>query len=133
MYLTQTTLHLSAIRNSILRTSEGWRAQKPVAAREGVIAMAYEGKYGDGWDRFLQMAKYFIYSPSAALYTCPLAMSDGASRLIEVYGDQDLKQNAFKRLISRDPKTVITSGQWMTEVITQVLYSSLPLHCQSHY
>ncbi|TPX33038.1 hypothetical protein SmJEL517_g03971 [Synchytrium microbalum] len=101
-------------RVDILRTAEGWRAQKPVAAREGVISMAYEGRYGE-FDRFLQMAKYFIYSPSSALYTCPLAMTDGAARLIELYGDKELKENAFRKLTSRDPNTFITSGQWMTE------------------
>lgn len=42
-------------------------------------------------------------------------MTDGAARLIEVYGDDALKANAYRRLTSRDPKQFWTSGQWMTE------------------
>jgi len=42
-------------------------------------------------------------------------MSDGAARLIEVYGDEYLKEHAYKHLIARDPTKFKTSGQWMTE------------------
>ena len=42
-------------------------------------------------------------------------MTDGAARLIEVYGDDFLKENAYKYLISRNPEDFKTSGQWMTE------------------
>ena len=34
--------------------------------------------------RLHQMAKNYLYSPSSGLYSCPLAMTDGAARLIEV-------------------------------------------------
>ena len=89
--------------------------------------MAYEGKYGE-LDRFLQFAKYYIYSPSAALYTCPLAMTDGAARLIEVYGDKEMKDTLFKKIISRDPKEFITFGQWMARfniVVPSLILRSL--------
>lgn len=35
--------------------------------------------------RVYQMAKIFLYAPSAGLYTCPLAMTDGAAKVIEVW------------------------------------------------
>src|SRR5690606_18330955 len=47
--------------------------------------------------------------------SCPLAMTDGAARAIELYGSESHKNKAFKNLISRDPKKFWTSGQWMTE------------------
>jgi alkylation response protein AidB-like acyl-CoA dehydrogenase len=57
----------------------------------------------------------YLYTASSAIYTCPLAMTDGAARLIEMYGDDFLKEHAYKGLISRNPETFKTSGQWMTE------------------
>jgi alkylation response protein AidB-like acyl-CoA dehydrogenase len=42
-------------------------------------------------------------------------MTDGAARLIELYGDDFLKENAYKGLTSRNPTEFKTSGQWMTE------------------
>lgn len=34
--------------------------------------------------RLHQFSKLFLFSPSSGLYSCPLAMTDGAARLIEV-------------------------------------------------
>lgn len=34
--------------------------------------------------RVFQMSKLFIFSPSSGLYTCPLAMTDGAAKVIQV-------------------------------------------------
>ena len=31
------------------------------------------------------MAKTYLWGPSSGLYSCPLAMTDGAAMLIEVY------------------------------------------------
>ncbi|MHA1989569.1 MAG: acyl-CoA dehydrogenase family protein [Candidatus Hodarchaeales archaeon] len=94
--------------------SEGWQELDEVSAEEGLVAIGYERKYGD-LSRIYQFAKLYLFTPSSAVYTCPLAMTDGAARLIEVYGDDELKDTAYKRLISRDPAEFWTSGQWMTE------------------
>ena len=58
--------------------------------------------------------KLFLYSPSSGLYSCPLAMTDGAAKTAEA-GRLDLPHGAFARLTSRDPDRFWTSGQWMTE------------------
>src|SRR5437868_11228698 len=42
-------------------------------------------------------------------------MTDGATRAIELYGDDYLKSKPYKHLINRDPHSFWTSGQWMTE------------------
>jgi hypothetical protein len=34
--------------------------------------------------RLYQMAKLYLYAPSSGLYGCPLAMTDGAAKSIEV-------------------------------------------------
>ena len=97
-----------------IRVAQGWKNLEKAAAEEGLVAIGYERKYAE-FSRLYQFAKLYLYTPSSAIYTCPLAMTDGAARLIEVYGDDDLKQHAFKYLTSRNPAEFKTSGQWMTE------------------
>jgi len=85
--------------------SDGWQELEEVSAEEGLVAIGYERKYGD-LSRVYQFAKLYLFTPSSAVFTCPLAMSDGAIRLIEVYGDQELKSIAIKKLTSRDPSEI---------------------------
>lgn len=61
------------------------------------------------------MAKLYVYSPSSGLYGCPLAMTDGAAKTIEVLGIPDHLRKAYENLTSRHPDKFWTSGQWMTE------------------
>jgi putative acyl-CoA dehydrogenase len=97
-----------------IRVAPEWLKLERVAAEDGLVAIGYERKYGAS-SRLYQFVKLYLYTPSSAIYTCPLAMTDGAARLIEVYGDETLKSTAFKGLTSRNPETFKTSGQWMTE------------------
>ncbi|MBC7473478.1 MAG: acyl-CoA dehydrogenase family protein [Candidatus Sericytochromatia bacterium] len=97
-------------------TSQGWKLLDQVAAQEGMIAIGYERKYQE-FSRIYQFAKLYLFNPSSALYTCPLAMTDGATKLIEIYGDEELKNEAYQHLTSRDPEKFWTSGQWMTEKV----------------
>jgi putative acyl-CoA dehydrogenase len=94
--------------------AEGWKRLEAVAAEEGLVATGYERRFGAS-SRVVQFAKLHLFTPSSAIFTCPLAMTDGAARLIEVHGDADLRQRVLPRLISRDPAVFWTSGQWMTE------------------
>lgn len=94
--------------------ARGWKDLKRVSAEEGLVAIGYERKYGE-LSRLYQFAKLFLFTPSSAIYTCPLAMTDGAARLIEVYGDEELKKGPYQKLLSRNPDEFCTSGQWMTE------------------
>lgn len=93
--------------------SDAWRALDRVSAEEGLVAVAYERAHG-ALSRVHQMAKLYLFHPSSATYSCPLAMADGAARFLEVYGD-DRTRDAFERLTTRDPTRFWTSGQWMTE------------------
>lgn len=97
-----------------IETSSGWKNLEKVAAEEGLIATGYERKYAE-YSRVYQMALLYLYHSSSAFYSCPLAMTDGAARAIELYGDESLKAKAFKHLTSRSPENFWTSGQWMTE------------------
>uniref|UniRef100_A0A914X3E8 Uncharacterized protein n=1 Tax=Plectus sambesii TaxID=2011161 RepID=A0A914X3E8_9BILA len=94
-----------------------WGQLKQIAAQEGLIAIGYERKHGQ-WSRLHQFAKLYLFSPSAGLTTCPLAMTDGAAKTLEALSlakREGITAEAFQRLTSRDPKKYWTSGQWMTE------------------
>ena len=77
------------------------------------------------FNRLAQFLKYYIWTPSSAVVTCPSAMQDGAAAVIKaqllqqpsLYNDQAkvFLQDAFLRLTSRNPEIAWTSGQWMTE------------------
>lgn len=96
-----------------IETSEAWRAFDRIAAQEGLVAIGYERKHG-ALSRVDQFARMYLYAPSSATYSCPLAMTDGAARLLELYPD-DVTRPVFEHLIARDPAHFWTSGQWMTE------------------
>lgn len=97
-----------------IQNSEAWKNLEAAAATEGIVACAYERTYGE-YSRVYQAALLYLFHPSSAFVSCPLAMTDGAARAIELYGDEELKSRAFKHLTSRDPNQFWTSGQWMTE------------------
>ena len=72
-------------------------------------------KYGQ-FSRVYQVAKLAMYAPDSGLYSCPLAMTDGAaSTLLSCDTSLPHVSEALKNLLSRDPEKFWTSGQWMTE------------------
>jgi alkylation response protein AidB-like acyl-CoA dehydrogenase len=97
-----------------IEVSPLWRAAEQLAARSGLIALPYERKHGQ-WSRVHQMALVYLFTPSTDVYSCPLAMTDGAARTLSVSGNGALRERALPHLTSRDPRQFWTSGQWMTE------------------
>jgi alkylation response protein AidB-like acyl-CoA dehydrogenase len=95
-------------------TSAAWHELDRISAEEGLVAIGYERAHGS-LSRVDQFARLYLCSPSSATYSCPLAMSDGAARCLEVYGDGERLRAAFEHLTTRDPSRFWTSGQWMTE------------------
>ena len=96
-----------------IRVSSAWRALHRIAAEEGIVATAYERMHDEA--RLHQFALLYLYHPSSAIYSCPLAMTDGAARVLEIEGDEELRREIFPHLVSRDPNEMWTAGQWMTE------------------
>ena len=91
-----------------------WREAAALAARHGLVAVAYERRHG--WlSRVVQLALLHVVEPSLDVYSCPLAMTDGAARTLLDLGNAELVARALPRLTSRDPAHAWTSGQWMTE------------------
>lgn len=97
-----------------IKLSSGWMNLESECSIEGILATAYERKFGD-LSRVYQLSLLYLFHPSSAFVSCPLAMTDGAARCLETVGPEHLKNSAFKNLTSRDPQFFWTSGQWMTE------------------
>lgn len=58
-------------RRDRIHTSAGWKHMKATSATEGLIAIAYDERYGRH-ARLYQFAKYYLFASSSAVYTCPL-------------------------------------------------------------
>src|SRR5678816_1029309 len=92
-----------------------WREAERIAAEHGVVATAYEQKHGS-FSRVHQCALAYLFTPSTDIYSCPLAMTDGAARTLLNSGNQALIDRAVPHLITRDTDQFWTAGQWMTEL-----------------
>lgn len=117
-YLRQTAQAWGQPSGSELVVTDAWNRQKDISATEGLIALGYNRKRYGQWARLYQYAKLYLYGPSSGLYSCPLAMTDGAAKTLEalnLHESSPLFANAYERLTSRDPAQFWTSGQWMTE------------------
>lgn len=91
-----------------------WQRCAVLAAEHGLVSIPYEQRHGR-YSRVHQFAAVHLFHPSSDVYTCPLAMSDGAARTMLDVGNGELVARTIARLTSRDPDTAWTSGQWMTE------------------
>lgn len=104
-----------------IETHEAWKKLDALSATEGLIHLGHHEQNDHG--RIHQFLKLFLFHPDSAFYTCPLAMTDGAAKLIKEllkmkHLDTDkrtLLNKAYKHITSNDPEQFWTSGQWMTE------------------
>lgn len=101
-------------RIDALETSAAWKSLEAYSAQNGFVACGYEREHGE-FSRVYQAALLYLFHPSSAFFTCPLAMTDGAARALELYGDKAQKERVLPHLLTRDPARFWTSGQWMTE------------------
>jgi len=97
-----------------IEVSGAWKRLQDISAREGLAALGYERREG-AFSRLHQFARLYLFHPDSAWFTCPLAMTDGAIKAIEEYGDEALKDRVLPHLLSRNPEEFWTMGQWMTE------------------
>jgi alkylation response protein AidB-like acyl-CoA dehydrogenase len=97
-----------------IEVSPLWHEAQVLAARHGMVAAAYEPRLG-AFARTHQFAIVHILAPSLDVYSCPLAMTDGAARTLLASGNAELVERYVPLLTTRDPERMWTSGQWMTE------------------
>lgn len=97
-----------------IEVSPLWKRAETIAAEMGLVAIAYERLYGR-YSRIHQFALVHLFTPATDVYSCPLAMTDGAARALVASGNKALIERAVPHLTARDPARFWTSGQWMTE------------------
>ncbi|MBV8761163.1 MAG: acyl-CoA dehydrogenase family protein [Deltaproteobacteria bacterium] len=97
-----------------IEVSPLWQEAQVLAARHGMVAAGYESRLGIA-ARTHQFAIVHVLGPSLDIYSCPLAMTDGAARTLMASGNHALADRYVPKLTSRDPAQMWTSGQWMTE------------------
>ena len=97
-----------------IEVSPLWKKAERLAAEGGLIATAYERRNGRH-SRIHQFALVHLFTPATDVYSCPLAMTDGAASALVAAGNKQLIERALPHLTSRDPAQFWTSGQWMTE------------------
>jgi acyl-CoA dehydrogenase len=97
-----------------IEVSPAWTELHAAQVRAGLSALPYEGRHGRH-DRVVQHALLHLYGPSSAVYTCHVAMTDAAARVLLDHAPAELRDRVVPRLTSREPGRAWTSGQWMTE------------------
>ena len=91
-----------------------WTRGLAEAAQYGVVATAHEQKHGR-YSRIDQFARAYLLLPGTDMLGFLLATTDGAARTLITQGPDDLTEEVLPHLLSRDPDTFWTSGQWRTE------------------
>src|ERR1700730_5053292 len=95
---------------------DAWRRLAAAGAQAGLVALPYAGLVRFGADaRLVQAALCYLFAPSTATYLCPVAMTDGAARVLRDAGGEGQAPEGLRHLVRRDPAEAWTSGQWMTE------------------
>jgi acyl-CoA dehydrogenase len=97
-----------------IELSPVWREAERRAVRYGLTSIPYERREGE-WSRLRQFVLVYLFHPVTDVYSCPLAMTDGAARALLDSGNDALIARAVPHLTSRNPADFWTSGQWMTE------------------
>ncbi len=93
-----------------IRVSGAWNRLKEFSAKHDLVATGYDERLGDR-RRVVQAALLHMFSASSATFSCPLAMTDAAARVLLDIAPAELRDRLAPRLIA----TSFTSGQWMTE------------------
>jgi alkylation response protein AidB-like acyl-CoA dehydrogenase len=91
-----------------------WTRTLEEAAQYGVVATAHEQQHGR-YSRIDQFARAYLLLPGTDMLGFLLATTDGAARTLITQGPDDLTEEVLPHLLSRDPDTFWTSGQWRTE------------------
>ena len=97
-----------------IELSPVWREAERRSVRYGLTSIPYERREGE-WSRLRQFVLVYLFHPVTDVYSCPLAMTDGAARALVESRNAALIARAVPHLTSRDPAEFWTSGQWMTE------------------
>ncbi|MBD8900542.1 acyl-CoA dehydrogenase family protein [Rhodanobacter sp. DHG33] len=95
-----------------IELTPAWQEGPHVTTSHAVLAAGHENHEHARLEEF---ARVYLYHVASEFYTCPLAMTDGATTALKASGNRALIERAVPHFLSRDAKTFWLSGQWMTE------------------
>eukprot|EP01104_Vermistella_antarctica_P006383 TRINITY_DN1708_c0_g1_i2.p1 TRINITY_DN1708_c0_g1~~TRINITY_DN1708_c0_g1_i2.p1 ORF type:complete len:633 (-),score=101.40 TRINITY_DN1708_c0_g1_i2:2290-4188(-) len=104
-------------RRDTIRVASGWTDMQRYSSKHGLVALGYE-RASKEWSRMHQFIGVYLFSSSACVFDCPLAMTDGVASVIEKHPQFQTSEelgSVYEHLTTRDPDRFWTSGQWMTE------------------
>jgi acyl-CoA dehydrogenase len=88
-----------------------WQEGPQLTTRHAILASGHENHEHARLEEF---ARVYVYHVASEFYTCPLAMTDGATTALKASGNKSLIDRALPHFLSRDASFWL-SGQWMTE------------------
>ncbi|GAB4170721.1 MAG: acyl-CoA dehydrogenase family protein [Wenzhouxiangellaceae bacterium] len=103
-------------RIDLISLTPMWQQARHWAAEYGLVAAGYDTALG-AYARTIQFARAWLFVPSTDFYGCPLAMTDGAVKVLMQAANRVPAERALPHLLARDGEQFWTSGQWMTETV----------------
>ncbi len=97
-----------------IEVSGAWKRLQDIAAREGLVSIGHAGSEGE-FSRLHQFSRLYLFHPDSAGSTSLLSMTDGAAHLLELHGDDFLRERFLPHLLSRDPAEFWSAGGWLDE------------------
>jgi acyl-CoA dehydrogenase len=95
-----------------IELTPAWLEGAAMTTRHAVLAAGHEN---NEFGRLEEFARVYLYHLASEFYTCPLAMTDGATTALKASGNQALIERALPHFLSREAANFWLSGQWMTE------------------
>jgi acyl-CoA dehydrogenase len=95
-----------------IELTTAWQEGPHITTAHAVLA---SGHADSEHARLEEFARVYLYHVASEFYTCPLAMTDGATTALKASGNQALIERALPHFLSRDASAFWLSGQWMTE------------------
>lgn len=94
-----------------IRLSPLWQEWPARTVRDGHV---WRGHSGERHARTAQFASVYLMSAASDLWSCPLAMTDGAARCLALQAPA-LAAHFNPHFLARDTARFWSAGQWMTE------------------
>ncbi|MCA9506885.1 MAG: acyl-CoA dehydrogenase family protein [Myxococcales bacterium] len=96
-----------------LHLSHEWQRIKKFAQQNRLVGIGYDKRFRHG-RRIVQSAMQLMFSAYSSNLSCPLAMTDGAIKVLNEYAPKSLKEQVLQELLGKEESAAFC-GQWMTE------------------
>lgn len=95
-----------------IELTTAWQEGPALTTRHAILAAGHENHE---FARLEEFARVYVYHLASEFYTCPLAMTDGATTALKASNNKALIERALPHFLSRAAHDFWLSGQWMTE------------------